>query len=461
MPEITFIILGVTGDLAKRKIIPAIYKLIEENKIEKFALVGAARRELEMKEILKEAREFIKDVKENIWQRLENNAYYQQFDFYDCQHYRKLGKILRNLESKHQLPGHRLFYLATLPDHFNAITLNLAKTGIAKEQGKKWSRLVYEKPFGHDLPSARKINRGIARVFNENQVYRIDHYLGKELVGNIAILRFTNRVLEPLWDSSNIQSVQIHFREKIGLEGRGNFYDKYGALKDVVQNHMLQMLALTAMEAPQKLTGKFIRDEKAKVLKVIKVKDLLLGQYSGYQKEKDVDSNSSTETFAAVKLSINNKRWKNVPFYLITGKNLDKKEVKIDIKFKSVHCLLSASCPSDTNYLTIRVQPDEGFSLELFAKVPGKANAVMPAKMNYCHECIRDLRSPEAYEILLEDVIKGDQSLFVRSDEIEYQWKVIKQILRKKNQIYEYNIGSAGPQELSLFEKKHHLRWRL
>ena len=372
--------------------------------------------------------------------------------------YLKLKKLVKVVTKKHRLSGNKLFYLATLPEHFDTITSYLDKSHLAK--GKGWSKMVYEKPFGNDLESAKKINKCIARVFKEEQVFRIDHYLGKELVGNLAMLRFTNRVMEPLWNKEHIESVQILLSEKIGIEGRGNFYDKYGALKDVVQNHMLQILALTAMEAPAKLTGEFMRNEKAKVLKKIKVHKVLRGQYQGYLQEKGVKSNSSAETFAALHLEVQNKRWQGVPFYLKTGKYLTRKDTSIHIKFKPVHCLLQENCPTDSNYLTVRIQPDEGFDLELFSKSPGTTTGVTPVKMDFCHSCLFKLKTPEAYQILLEDVIKGEQSLFVRNDEIEYSWKIIDKIEKKKGTVYTYKQGSKGPEELIKFAREHKMRWR-
>jgi glucose-6-phosphate 1-dehydrogenase len=456
MQDVTFIILGATGDLTKRKIIPAIYRLVKEKKVGKISLVGVARRNLEIKNILDEAKKFIKKPNKQIWSKLEKVSYYQQLDFYKTEDYQKLGEVLNNVEKKHKISRNRLFYFATLPQHFDKITHNLAKTKIAKETSQKWSRLVYEKPFGSDLKSAKKINKCISRVFKENQVYRIDHYLGKELVGNISMLRFTNRVLEPLWNSLHISNIQVIFNENLGIEGRGNFYDKYGALKDVIQNHVLQMLALTTMGSPKKLNGEYIRNEKAKVLKVAKVEDVLLGQYHGYINEPNIDENSKTETFAALKLKIANERWRNVPIYLKTGKALEAKEVSIHIFFKKATCLLDV-CPADSNKLSIRVQPNEGFSLNLFAKVPGEANRIEPVKMDFSHKCITKQKSPEAYQVLLNDVIKGDQSLFVRNDEIEYAWKIIDDI--KKNKVYKYAEGSNGPKELTLFERKHGMKW--
>ncbi|MBS3139823.1 glucose-6-phosphate dehydrogenase [Candidatus Woesearchaeota archaeon] len=456
MEQVTFIILGATGDLTKRKIIPAIYRLLKNKKISRLALVGVARKDLNMDSILQEAQAFIGKVNKTIWNRLKSSSYYCQLDFYNNQEYQKLGELLQQIEKKHHLSGNRLFYLATLPEHFDTITENLFNTKIARETTGSWRRLVYEKPFGSDLASAKKINHCICRVFKENQIFRVDHYLGKELVGNISMLRFTNRVLEPLWNSLHVESIQVVMNEKIGIEGRGNFYDKYGALKDVIQNHVLQMMALTCMEAPQRLSGDYIREEKAKVLKAAQVKEVLLGQYEGYASEPGVEKESRRETFAALKLRINNRRWKNVPIYLKSGKELVEKATNIHIIFKKAGCLLNI-CPTESNVLTIRVQPNEGFELNLFAKRPGVPDLAVPVKMDFCHSCITKQKSPEAYEVLLSDVIKGDQTLFVRNDEIEYAWKIIDGI--RKEKVHSYKKGTTGPEELKLFEQKNGMKW--
>ncbi|MDP3734772.1 MAG: glucose-6-phosphate dehydrogenase [Nanoarchaeota archaeon] len=454
--DVLFILLGATGDLTKRKLLPAIYHLVNDHKIAHFAIIGVARSPISVGEMLAASKPFVKEINAHTWKKLEAASYYLSLDFYHQNDYHHLKKIADDARSKHHLSGNTVFYFSTLPDHFETITKNIHNSGLA--EGKGWSRLVYEKPFGSDLASARRINKSIARFFTEEQVFRIDHYLGKDIVGNLALLRFTNRALEPLWNRNHIESVQILFLESLGIEGRGNFYDKYGALKDVVQNHMLQLLALTAMEAPRQLTGHYIRDEKAKVLNNIIVHNVVRGQYDGYLQEKGVSEHSSTETFTAVHLEVNNKRWKGVPFYLKAGKKLDKKETSIHLRLKSVPCLLPENCPTDSNHITIKIEPHSSFALELFARVPGKTLEIIPMTMEFSQP-IFTLKSAEAYEILLEEVIKGEQSLFVRNDEIEQSWKIMEAIEKIKTKVYTYAPGSKGPQELKLLEKEH-IKWR-
>lgn len=464
MKECVFIILGATGDLAKRKLIPAIYNLIEEKKIDKFAVIGAAIQDFTSDKVLGMAKKFVKNCKETTWKKLEKNFYYEQLDFYDFQGYLRLKERIKLLEKNHSLKanldkadlgkasldsGKHLFYLATMPEHFSIITDYLNKSGIVKRQSlassKKWSRIVYEKPFGYDLKTSKAINKSVLKVFDESQIYRIDHYLGKELVGDIALVRFTNRIFEPLWNNKHIDSVQIILSETKGITGRGKFYDATGAINDMIQSHMLEILALVCMEQPKELSGKCIRDAKTKVLKKVKVDSSVLGQYIGYKSETGVKSGSKTETFAAVKLFVNNRRWKGVPFYLKTGKYLKHNDVSIHIKFKMVKCLLS-SCPSDSNYLTINIQPEEGFYLGINSKIPGKYE-VTPVKMDFCHSCLFGPNTPQAYENLLLDVIRGDQSVFLRSDEIELSWKIVEKIKKGNPKIHRYKKGSDGPKE--------------
>ncbi len=461
-----FIVLGATGDLTKRKLIPALYNLVETKKISRFAFLGVSITQTTIANVIEQAKPFVPHGTKKIWNIIEKNAYYYAMDFHDSLAYEDLCRFIKTIEKKHNLPNNRLFYLATMPQHFEVITQNIARCKIVCKANNSttslcgWSRVIYEKPFGYNLTSAKKINRAIARVFDESQIFRIDHYLGKELVANIALVRFTNRILEPLWNRHHIDSIQIVMNETVGVEGRGAFYDNCGALKDVVQNHMLQILSLVAMEAPrQKFTAEYLRNAKANVLSKVKVKSVVLGQYEEYKKEKFVAPNSTTETFAALKVAIDNNRWKGIPFYLKTGKYLNNKETSIHIKFKMVKCLLDF-CPMDSNYLTINIDPDEGFFLELNVKAPGVFNEVVPAKMDFSHKASFGPNTPKAYETLIADAIRGDQFAFVRSDEIIQSWKIIDSILKEKYPIHEYPKKSTGPEALKKLDNERSISWR-
>lgn len=453
--ECTFIIFGATGDLSTRKLIPALYKLLEDKKLCRFALVGVALEAKTKEEIIERAKKFIPQARKEVLDILINSFNYYAMDFHDKKSYQELKQLIIDVEKKHNLPQNRVFYFATMPDHFEIITKNLVLYKIVKEHPhtptqntNAWSRVVYEKPFGKDLASSRRINRYLAKIFDEREIFRIDHFLGKELVGNIAITRFTNRVFEPLWNNRHIASVHITMNENIGIEGRGAYYDSYGAIKDMVQSHALQLLALTAMEGPKdKLSASFIRSAKAAVLRKVKVEAVIRGQYEGYLQEPQVNPDSTTETFAAIKISINNRRWKGIPFYITTGKFLDKKDTSIRIRFKPVRCLLDW-CPSEPNYLVIQIQPHESFDLELNAKVPYKTNEVVPVKMAFSHSTMFGPNTPEAYEVLLSDIVSGDQSAFIRSDEVDLSWKIIQQIQKLQGPTLSlYKQGSTGPAE--------------
>lgn len=452
--------MGATGDLAKLRLIPAVYNLLKLGTVSKLALVGVARSEVTIQSILDEARKNIKNIDETVWFKLCQSAYYQKLDFTNLEDFENLKKKIAEIEQKENLSGNRLFYLATLPEHFEAASTNLAKVGLVNSKDKNWERVLYEKPFGSDLASAIKINKAIDKVFDEKNVYRVDHYLGKELVGNIALLRFTNRILEPLWSNKHIDSIQIIRDEDFGIKNRGNYFDKYGAVKDMLQNHILQMLSLVAMESPKFLSGEYLRDQKVKVLKNVKIKDLFLGQYEGYENEKGVAPSSKTETFFAARLEVNNKRWKGVPFFVRAGKNVNKKEAVIHIRFKPVDCLLAKTCPSDSNYLTIRIEPESGFSFELNSKSLRKGFEVETVDMEYCHHCDHGENTPEAYEVLLEQAIAGEQSVFVRNDEVELAWKVVDKIDTKNMEVYKYPVGSTGPTELADWNKKNNIVWK-
>ncbi|MBT4824439.1 glucose-6-phosphate dehydrogenase [Candidatus Woesearchaeota archaeon] len=473
------VILGATGDLTKKKLIPAIHNLVANKKIKDFAVVGVGRAHSNPKLILKKSKKYVEKLNKKTWSTLEKRMYYFQADFYDNIGFCKLEEFTKSIEKKHKLPGNRIFYLATLPSHFKAIADNLSRCGLTKEkirrkQGfkKNWTKVVFEKPFGHDLKSAKKINKCIKKVFKEKQIYRIDHYLGKELIQNIAVARFTNTILEPLWNKKHIDHIQIILSEDVGIEERGAFYDKYGAIRDVMQNHMMQMLSLATMDTPKKLTGNYIRDKKVKILKSIKPskikEETIVGQYIGYTKEKVINKTSSTETFAATKMFIKSRRWKNVPFYFITGKKMKNKITSIYIQFKEAPCLLFSNvCNFKPNYMVIQIQPEEGFYIQLNAKIPGKPD-ITSVKMDFCHECTFGPGSPVAYENLLNDVIIGDQSTFVRTDEIEQQWKIIDKIKNsinstiknKKTKLHKYKIGTY-PKEADKLIEKDGREWHL
>jgi glucose-6-phosphate 1-dehydrogenase len=457
MKDVTFVIFGATGDLTEKKLIPAIYNMFNRGKIDKFLIIGAARREINKDEILDQSRKNISNINQEKWAKIVENFEYFKINFDSSEDYDKMRLFIIDNEEKRKIKGDRIFYLATLPEHFHPITKNIALNNIDKCYGE--SKVLYEKPFGSDFKSAKMMNRCINKVFDEKHIYRVDHYLGKELIGNIVLLRFTNRILEPLWNNKNIESVQIIFDEDVDVNGRGSYYDKYGAIKDVLQNHGLQVLSLIGMESPKMLTGDYIRDKKAEVLKKTEIKDVFLAQFEGYLNEEGVKKDSKTETFVSARFEINNKRWRGVPFFVRAGKALAKKESVIHIKFKKVDCLLAENCPSDSNYLSIRIQPNEGFSFEINSKKIGETFNIEKSIVDYCHTCIHQGNTPEAYEIIFEEAIKGEKSIFVRNDEIELSWKIIDSIDKENCKINLYKKGSF-PSELENWSKKNKIRWK-
>ena len=463
MNDFTVILLGVTGDLARRKLIPALYHLIARKQIKDFIIVGAAYDDTTALAILESARELMVGVDDALWKELEARFFYEQLDFNKEEDFERLSTRVTELESQFGLSGNRLAYLAAAADFFCPITKHLAASGIITRQtpgDRQWQRIVYEKPFGHNLESAREINACIEQLFDEQQIYRIDHFLTKELVSNIALVRFTNCVFEPLWNNRFIDQVQIVINEEIALEGRGAYYDKYGALSDVMQNHVLELLALIGMESPEKLSGDYIRDRRVQVLQKVQVIDGILGQYAGYKDDPSVKKDSDTETFAALMVRIDNPRWAGVPFYLKTGKCLKKQETKIHIKFKSVDCLLTHDCPVPSNWLSFEVSPEATFSLSLNAKKPGRGEQVIPVSMEFCHSCLFGAETPESYEVVIEEVIRGEKSISVRFDEIEQCWRIIDEARSESFSLSEYECGTNGPEALKQFEHKHGMRWR-
>ena len=477
------IIFGATGDLTNRKLLPALYKLELDNLLHKDTkIVAFARKpksnEQFRKEALASTKKFSKlRVNHDIGKKLASKVFYHQSEFQDAEGYNKLRNLIKKRCTKNA-ECNKIFYLATPPGFFGAIIDNLKISGLNESSG--WSRVVFEKPFGHDLGSAKNLNETIKKDFNENQIYRIDHYLGKELVQNLLVLRFANSIFDPLWNKKYIDHVQITVAEEFGVETRGNYYDKAGALRDMVQNHMMQLVALTAMEPCVKLDADDIREEKVKVLRSIRPfasKDVdeisVRGQYvsgtvknkkvKAYKDEENVAKNSDTETFVALKLNIDNWRWANVPFYLRTGKMLKERVAEINIVFKHNPEVLFSSNASgiEPNMLIIRIQPEEGISLQFAAKVPGRKMAIDNVRMDFCHECRFGPNTPDAYERLLYDAIAGDQTLFTSWDMVEHSWELADKISKgwKLGKISYYKPGTWGPKEADKLIEKDGRKW--
>ncbi len=446
----TIVIFGASGDLTARKLIPALYHLFKENQMPAdFRVVGFARREKTDASWRTELRAALdqfsrtKPVDEKVWAAFANNLFYCQGDLTDDAAYKKLETQLAGFGSG-PLRENLLFYLAISPSQFGEVVEQVHRCGLLNKEGSAWQRIVVEKPFGHDLASAQELNRELTRYAHEQQVFRIDHYLGKETVQNILMFRFSNSIFERLWNRESVDHVQITVSEKIGVGDRGGYYEEAGALRDMVQNHMLQVLSLIAMEPPVSLEAEAVRDEKVKLLKSIRElspadvgKQIVRGQYfagavngdprPGYRQEVKVKPDSNVETFVALKLFIDNWRWSGVPFYLRTGKNLPQSASEVRIQFRPTpNVLFAAQCGSqlDANALTLRLQPDEGIYLRFNGKVPGTTIDVRPVRMHFSYDAEFGAYTPEAYERLLLEAIAGDATLFIRRDEVETAWKI-------------------------------------
>ncbi|MBI1935990.1 glucose-6-phosphate dehydrogenase [Candidatus Woesearchaeota archaeon] len=481
-----FSIFGATGDLTNRKLLPAFYFMEQERQLkEKFRIVCIARKKKTSEDYRKEAADSIKKfsrvkVSQGILDKLINRIYYHQLDFLDDNDYGKLKDFIGQISGKECSDCERVFYLAAPPQLIGNITKNLKESGLAgkHELGKPFSKVMFEKPFGHNLDSARKLNNAITSVFDEKQVYRIDHYMAKELVQNLLALRFANSIFEPLWNREYIDHIQITVAETLGVGGRGDYYDNAGALRDVVQNHIMQLLALVAMAEPKKLSVEEVRNQKVKALKSISGfnkmgigKIAVEGQYSGgeasgkkaiaYADEPEVSKSSKTETYFALRLQIDNSLWKNVPFYVRTGKRLKDKATEIVIVYKDVHFGLFSKLAPQRNMMKIRVQPYEGITLQFNAKVPGNKFIIDDVNMDFCHECQFGPNSPEAYERLLYDVLIGDQTLFTRWDEVENAWRVIDPLIEAFKNIKPklYQAGTWGPKEADELIERDGRKW--
>lgn len=480
-------IFGATGDLAKRKLFPSLFKLFVKGKLaEQFAVIGVARRQLTNDEFQSSVKDSIKSFADDAKQMeaFISHFYYHSHDVTDSNSYNTLKNIASQLDEHYSLNGNRIFYLAMAPEFFGTIALHLNEDGLTDVKGFK--RLVIEKPFGHDLQSAKELNEQIRSAFSEEEIYRIDHYLGKEMVQNIEVIRFSNALFEPLWNNRYISNIQVTSSEVLGVEERGRYYEKSGALRDMVQNHMLQMVALLAMEPPIKLTTEEIRSEKVKVLRALRaiegeeVKEFFVrGQYDegmiegkkvpGYRKEQMVAENSNTETYVAGKLLIDNFRWAGVPFYIRTGKRLKAKSTKIVIQFKDIPMNLyyRTEQPLHPNLLVIHIQPEEGITLHLNAKKAGQGTEATPIKLSYGSKGIDGINTPEAYEKLLYDCIRGDATNFTHWDEVALSWSFTDKISQVwENTIEEefpnYAAGSRGPECADdLLEKDGFFWWSM
>ena len=495
----TMVICGATGDLTQRKLAPALYNtLLGWFLPPEFTVVGFARRDFTDEAFQEHLLEGINKYSRNrpakpaIWESFARGIEYHRGDLDDPAAYAELAKRLERIDRDRGTAGNRLFYLAVPPALYPEIVSQLDRAGLAASgphrhtgPNRGWTRVIVEKPFGYDLESARTLNRVIAGVFDENHVYRIDHYLGKETVQNLAVFRFGNGLFEPIWNRRYIDSVQITVAETVGVEGRGNFYDQTGALRDIVQNHGLQLMAMFAIEPPVEFGAEDLRDEKLKVLRAVKpmrptdvAANVIRGQYvSGwvegerlhsYRDEPEVAPDSQAETFVALKLGIDSWRWAGVPFYLRTGKALPSRVTEIAVQFKRAPLALfaRAGVPQiDDNVLAIRVQPDEGILLRFGAKVPGQGLQIRNVNMDFRYGSSFAVDSPDAYETLILDAMIGDASLFTRADEVERAWEILQPILDAwaggdGGPLHFYAAGTWGPPAADELLERDGRAWR-
>ncbi|MFN7925051.1 MAG: glucose-6-phosphate dehydrogenase [Bryobacteraceae bacterium] len=498
VPPCALVIFGANGDLTKRKLMPALYRLFYDRRLPKgFAIIGSSRTPMSHDQFREKMREGVQEFSEGtpfddaVWSDLASGIFYEAGDLRDPKCYAAIEERLEQIARDRQTGGNVLFYLSTQPAHYETVIGALGESGLWQAQAANgvtpWRRVVVEKPFGHDLASAAQLESAIHRVFHEENVYRIDHYLGKETVQNILAFRFGNGIFEPLWNRNYISHVQITAAESIGVEGRGEFYQQVGALRDMIQNHLLQVMATVTMEPPATFEANAVRDERAKLLRSIRISkaddvlaNTVAGQYArgrmggqdlpGFREEPGVAPDARTNTYAAATFFVDNWRWAGVPFYVRTGKRLARRVTDIAIQFhQAPHAVFNQDGQDGApwagpNLLVLRVQPEEGISLRFLSKLPGTGMNLRPVTMDFKYGSSFGVRSPAAYETLLLDALEGDATLYTRRDMVEASWEVVQPILdvweNNGTTIHPYEAGSWGPQASDEMLSRRGHQWR-
>lgn len=486
------VIFGASGDLTHRKLVPALYNLSREGLLPShFACVGFARRDKSNEQFRNEMLEGINKYSRvkadsDLWRSFSEQIFYHRSEFDNDEGYQSLKKLLDDLDNKMETKGNRIYYLSVIPSYFPLIVEKLYKNGLINDPNSpKFTRVIVEKPFGEDLKSAESLQKELTRYLSEKQIYRIDHYLGKETVQNLLVFRFTNPIFETIWNKDHIDNVQITVAEEIGIGTRGKFFEEAGNLRDMIQNHVMQLVSLVAMEPPNSMSADSIRGEKVKVVQSCRPFPLdrlheyvVRGQYGpgyvngepvkGYRQEADVNPDSQIETYVACKLFIDNWRWAGVPFYLRAGKRLPKRATEIAITFKKAPGFLfqTIETPLQSDILVIRIQPDEGISLKFNCKIPGLNTMIQPVKMDFRYGSYFGSTPPEAYERLLCDCMAGDNTLFARDDEVIASWKLFSPVLDEwHKETYldfpNYESGTWGPKAAEEMVQKDGRQWRI